>query len=56
MRKPDVVSLVIMGLLCVMSMANTVWMVIINHPDLAMISALFFATFSLAFMYETRNK
>jgi hypothetical protein len=56
MRKPDVVSLVIMALLCVMSMANTVWMVIINHPDLAMGSAVLFAGCSLLFMHEVKYK
>jgi hypothetical protein len=50
--KKDIVSLVMMAILCVLSMANTVWMVVINHPDLAMGSAVIFATFSLAFMYE----
>lgn len=55
MRK-DIVSLVIMAILCVLSMVNTVWMVIINHPDLAMVSALLFAVFSFAFMYEIKDK
>lgn len=54
--KRDIVSLVIMALLCVLSIANTVWMVIINHPDLAMGSAVLFAIFSLMFMYEVKDK
>lgn len=54
--KKDIVSLVIMAVLCVLSMANTVWMVIINHPNMAMGSALMFAIFSFAFMYEVKDK
>lgn len=54
--KKDIVSLVIMAVLCVLSMANTVWMVIINHPDMAMGSAVMFAIFSFAFMHEVKDK
>jgi len=53
--KKDIVSLVFIATLCVMFMANTVWMVIINHPDMAMGSAVLFAMFSLTFMYEVNK-
>lgn len=56
MEKRDVVSLVILALLCVLSMVNIVWMVIINHPDMAMGSAVAFAMFSFAFMHEVKDK
>ncbi len=56
MEKRDIVSLVILALLCVLSMVNLVWMVIINHPDLAIGSAVMFAVFSIAFMYEVKDK
>jgi hypothetical protein len=56
MGKQDVVSLVILAVLCVLSMANIIWMVIINHPDLAMGSAIMFAMFSFAFMSIVKDK
>jgi hypothetical protein len=56
MGKQDVVSLVILAVLCVLSMANIIWMVIINHPELAMGSAVMFAVFSFVFMYSFKNK
>jgi len=56
MKERDIVSLVILALLCVLSMVNLVWMVIINHPDLAIGSAVMFAVFSIAFMYEVKDK
>jgi hypothetical protein len=56
MKKQDIVSLVILALICVLSMVNTVWMVIINHPDLAMGSAVLFAGCSLLFMHEVKYK
>ena len=56
MEKRDLVSLVILAVLCVLSMVNIVWMVIINHPDLAIGSAVMFAIFSIAFMYEVKDK
>jgi hypothetical protein len=55
MEKRDVVSLVILAILCVLFMVNTVWMDIINHPNMAMGSALLFAVFSFVFMYEARK-
>ena len=56
MKKRDVVSLVIMAVLCVLSMANVIWMVIINHPDMAMGSAVIFAMCALVFMYSINDK
>jgi hypothetical protein len=56
MKDRDIVSLVMIAILCVLFIVNTVWMVVINHPGLAMGSALLFAIFSLVFMYETRNR
>jgi hypothetical protein len=56
MEKRDVVSLVILAVLCVLSMANIIWMVIINHPDIAMGSAVMFAVFSFCFMYSVKDK
>jgi hypothetical protein len=56
MKERDIVSLVILALLCVLSMVNLVWMVIINHPDLAIGSAVMFAMFSFAFMHEVKDK
>lgn len=56
MEKRDVISLVILAVLCVLSMANIIWMVIINHPDMAMGSAVVFATCSFVFMYSVKDK
>jgi len=56
MKDRDIVSLVIIAVLCVLFMVNTVWMVIINHPDMAMGSAAMFAIFSFVFMYEVKDK
>jgi hypothetical protein len=56
MKERDIVSLVILALLCVLSMANIIWMIIINHLDLAIGSAVMFAVFSITFMYEVKNK
>jgi len=56
MKERDIVSLVILALLCVLSMVNLVWMVIINHPDLAIGSAVMFAVFSFVFMHEVKDK
>jgi hypothetical protein len=56
MGKRDVVSLVIMAVLCVLSMANIIWMVMINHPDMAMGSAVMFAVFAFVFMYSFNDK
>lgn len=54
--KKDIVSLVILAVLCGLSIANTVWMVIINHPYMAIGSASLFAAFSLLFMHEVKDK
>jgi 4-amino-4-deoxy-L-arabinose transferase-like glycosyltransferase len=56
MKKQDVVSLVILAVLCVLSMVNIVWMVITNHPDMAIVSAVVFAMCSFCFMYEVKDK
>jgi len=56
MKKQDVVSLVILALLCVLSMVNIVWMVITNHPDLAIGSAIMFSGSAVILMSELSNK
>ena len=56
MKKQDVVSLVILAVLCVLSMANIIWMVITNHPDLAIGSAIMFSGSAVILMSELPNK
>ena len=56
MKKQDVVSLVILAVLCVLSMANIIWMVITNHPDLAIGSAIMFSGSAVILMNELPNK
>jgi len=56
MKNRDVVSLVILALLCVLSMVNIVWMVITNHPDLAIGSAIMFSGSAVILMSELADK
>lgn len=56
MEKRDVISLVLLAIMCVLSMANIIWMVIINHPAMAMGSAVVFAMCSFVFMYSVKDK
>lgn len=56
MRKKDIVSLIIVASLCILTLVNTVWMVAINHPDMAMGSAVMFTVFFIVFMCEAKNE
>lgn len=55
MEKRDLVSLIILSVLCTLTLVNTVWMVIINHPDMAIGSAVMFTVFFIATIFEFKQ-